>query len=97
MKWVPLESDQRFAYPLGGSGGGGILGLPQDWPTHPPTQADPPTQTPSYSPSRGGGLFHPASYVHCILKILTKGQGPKVQNCKNQDLNHRLHSRRAEY
>ena len=37
---------QRFAYPLGEEGGGGILGLPQDWPTHQPTQADPPTHPP---------------------------------------------------
>ena len=74
-----------------GGEGGGLLGLPQDWPTHTPTQADPPTQTPPYSPSTGGGVFDPASYVHCILKILTKGQGPKVQICKNQGLNPNLH------
>ena len=40
-----------------GGRGGVILGLPQDWPSHPPTQADPPThppRPPPYSPSRGG-------------------------------------------
>ena len=35
----------------GGGGGRGVpLGLPQDQAAHPPTQADPPTQTPPYPP-----------------------------------------------
>ena len=63
----PLLSNWR-------GGGGVILGLPQDWPSHPPTQADPPTHPPTQTPptppvggggvpQSGGGLVQPASYV----------------------------------
>ena len=60
--------------------------------THPPTHPDPPLlpQWGGGPPVGGGGLVQPASYVHCILKILPKCQGPKVQNCKNLGLNPRL-------
>ena len=75
----PLLSD------WGGGGGGSFWGcLRTGQATHPPKLTHPPTHPPRTPPTPpvGGGLFHPASYVHCTLKILTKGQGPKVQNCK---------------
>ena len=83
-----------------GGGGGSFWGcLRTGQATHPPKLTHPPTHPdpPPTPPVGGGGLFHPASYVHCILKILTKGQRPKFQNCKDLGLNPRTRSCSAVY
>ena len=65
-------------------GGGVILGLPEVQVTHPPTQADAPTHSPTHPlthsptppppPGEGGGVSHPSFHTHCILFKYPKKQ-----------------------